>query len=172
MLHIDRVRNMHAHVDNQPPTSWLARHGKINAKREADKRERNKEIERGNNLLLGRLGEINQRTAWDPKTSIMFSYPTGRGCTTKHDAGNALPKRNPFMEQRERKMHMIEMQNEKILARIKEVSAKSAYSRDAFLREDQGRLALSHRMSKFQDKMTVSTNANRAASARVQAVSR
>lgn len=58
---------------------------------------------------------------------------------------------------------------QKILARIKEVSAKSAYSRDAFLKEDMERAALSHRMSKYQDKMAVSTSANRAASARVQA---
>lgn len=112
MLHLRRVADMHAHVDNNPPTSWVSRHGKINAKKEADKREKNKEIERGNNLLLNRLNDINQRTAWDPKTSIMFSYPTGRGCTTKYDAEASMPKRNPFIEQRERNMHKIEMQNE------------------------------------------------------------
>lgn len=112
MLHLDRVSHMTAHIDNQPPSSWLARHGKVNAKREADKRERNKEIDRGNKLLLDRLSDINRRAAWDPRTSIMFSYPTGRGCTTKYDAASVNVKRNPFMEQRERQAHMIEKQNE------------------------------------------------------------
>ena len=111
-LHLQRVANMKAHIDNDAPAAWLARHGKANAKRESEIQQRNHEIERGNQLLVSRLTEINRRTAWDPKTSIMFSYPTGRGCTTKYDAENLKLKRNPFMEQRQRQAQLIEVQNE------------------------------------------------------------
>lgn len=48
------------------------------------------------------------------------------------------------------------------------MSSKSAYSRANFLRQDEERHKLVHRMSKFQNTLAVSSSANRAASARLQ----
>lgn len=150
MLHISRVQAMQPHIDNTPPASWVSRHGRVNAKRITQNETRQRGIDHENQRLVQRLGTVANRQAWDPKTSIMFSYPTGRGCATKDDVDRMQRKTsNPFMEQRHRVGRIVDLENQKIFKRIETVSAGSVYSRDRLLKEDAQRRALSARMSRY-----------------------
>jgi len=104
---------MQPHIDNTAPASWVSRHGRVDAKRISEEKNRQKGIDHENRRLMQKLNTVANRTAWDPKTSIMFSYPTGRGCATKDDVERMEHKKyNPFMEQRHRVGRIVDMENE------------------------------------------------------------
>jgi len=150
LMHVNRVQTMQPHIDNRAPASWVSRHGRVDTKRISENEVRQKNIDHENQRLVQKLSNVANRTAWDPKTSIMFSYPTGRGCATKDDVERMERRKyNPFMEQRHRVGRIVDMENEKIFRRIEKVSSASIYSREKMIEEDNKRRALSARMSRY-----------------------